>query len=135
VPIKVLIVEDDAASLELVQEVLRSLGAEVYPLGDSLQAAALVESQKFDGVFLDLLMPALDGFELARRIRRSKINGRTPIIVLSGSEDRQTMARAFEAGATFFLAKPLEKRKLVRLYNTALGSMLNESRRKCASTA
>jgi DNA-binding response OmpR family regulator len=69
--LKLLIVEDDIASLELMAEVFTSLKAEVRPLDDSQKAARLVNEEKFGGIFLDLEMPNVHGFDLARRIRNS----------------------------------------------------------------
>ncbi len=101
VPLKVLVVEDDPAGLELMSEVFSSLKAQVYPFGDSEKAAAIINAEKFDGIFLDLEMPKLNGFDLARRVRSSSWNRSTPIIVVTGRDDRKTMQQAFAAGATF----------------------------------
>jgi len=65
--LKLLVVEDDAASLELMTEVLGSLEAEVRPISDSQKAAVLINQEKFDGIFLDLEMPNLNGFALASK--------------------------------------------------------------------
>ena|SRR5438094_195933 len=111
-PLKLLIVEDDIASLELMAEVFTSLQAEVRPVGDSREAVALIDDQKFDGIFLDLEMPNLHGFELARRIRSSSWNKTTPIVIVTGRDEGQTMQEAFAMGATFFLLKPVDRQKL-----------------------
>src|SRR6266851_9775887 len=96
--LKVLVVEDDPPTLELMDEVLTSLKVEVCALGDSEQAAALVNQERFDGIFVDLQMPKVDGFELARRIRASSWNKSTPIVVVTGQDDTKTMQKAFAAG-------------------------------------
>ncbi|MBZ5573104.1 MAG: response regulator [Acidobacteriia bacterium] len=127
--LKLLIVEDNSASLELMTEVLTSLKAEVRPVSDSKKALSLVKQEKFDGIFLDLEMPDLHGFELARLIRDSSWNKTTPIIVVTGRDDRQTMRQAFEAGATFFLQKPVDRQRLSGLYRAVRGGLL-ESRRR-----
>ena len=90
--LKLLVVEDDVPSLELMAEVFTSLQAEVRPVDNSETAAALVDREKFDGIFLDLEMPRLHGFDLTHRIRESSWNKSTPIIVVSGRSDRQTSA-------------------------------------------
>ena len=66
--LKLLVVEDDPASLELMTEMLKQLKAEVRPVQDSREAADLIQKVKFDGIFLDLNMPILSG--LGRRRRR-----------------------------------------------------------------
>jgi CheY-like chemotaxis protein len=128
-PLKLLVVEDDAASLELMTEVFTSLKAEVRPVNDSEKAAGIVNQEKFDGIFLDLEMPKLNGFDLARVIRKSSWNKSTPIIIVTGRDERQAMQEAFALGATFFLQKPVDRQKLTILFRTVTGGML-ENRRK-----
>jgi PleD family two-component response regulator len=100
--LKLLVVEDDIASLELMAEVFTSLDAEVRPLSDSQKAANVINQEKFDGIFLGLEMPNVHGFDLARRIRNSSWNKNTPIVIVTGRDDRETMKEAFALGATFF---------------------------------
>jgi len=128
-PLKLLVVEDDTASLELMTEVFTYLKAEVRPVSDSEKAVGIVNQEKFDGIFLDLEMPKLNGFDLARVIRKSSWNKSTPIIIVTGRDERQTMQEAFALGATFFLQKPVDRQKLTILFRTVSGGML-ENRRK-----
>src|SRR6202158_314507 len=128
-PLKLLVVEDDLASLELMAEVFMSLKAEVRPVGDSEKAVGMVNQERFDGIFLDLEMPNLNGFDLARLIRKSSWNKSTPIIIVTGRDDRQTMQDAFAIGATFFLQKPVDRQKLNILFRSVRGGMLENRRR------
>jgi len=127
--LKLLVVEDDIASLELMTEVFASLEAEVRPVSDSREAARLIDKEKFDGIFLDLEMPNLNGFELAKRIRNSSWNKVTPIVIVTGRDERQTMQDAFAIGATFFLQKPVDRQKLSILFRAVRGGMLENRRR------
>jgi CheY-like chemotaxis protein len=128
-PLKLLVVEDDPASLELMAEVFTSLKAEVRAVNDSEKAVGMVNLERFDGIFLDLEMPRLNGFDLARMIRKSSWNKSTPIIIVTGRDERQTMQEAFALGATFFLQKPVDRQKLSILFRTVSGGML-ENRHK-----
>jgi CheY-like chemotaxis protein len=128
-PLKLLVVEDDTASLELMTEVFRYLKAEVRAVSDSEKAVGIVNQEKFDGIFLDVEMPKLNGLDLARMIRKSSWNKSTPIIIVTGSDERQTMQEAFALGATFFIQKPIDRQKLTTLFRTVSGGML-ENRRK-----
>lgn len=128
-PLKLLVVEDNLASLELMTEVFTSLKAEVRPISESEKAVGAVNQEKFDGIFLDLEMPKLNGFDLARFIRKSSWNKSTPIVIVTGRDERQTMQDAFALGATFFLQKPVDRQKLSILFRTVSGGML-ENRRK-----
>ena len=128
VSLKLLVVEDDLASLELMTEVFTSLKAEVVPVSDSGKAADLVNREKFDGIFLDLEMPNINGFDLARRIRTSSWNKSVPIIIVTGRDDRRTMQEAFEIGATS-LQKPVDRQRLTGLFRTVRGALLENRRR------
>jgi DNA-binding response OmpR family regulator len=110
-------------------EVFTSLKAEVCPVSDSEKAADLVNQEKFDGIFLDLEMPNMNGFDLARRIRKSSWNKSVPIIIVTGRDDRRTMQEAFAIGATFFLQKPVDRQKLTGLFRTVRGALLENRRR------
>jgi CheY-like chemotaxis protein len=127
--LRLLIVEDDVASLELMEEVFVSLKADVRAVGESSRAADLVNRERFDGIFLDLEMPRMNGFDLARWIRNSSRNRSTPIITVTGRDDRQTMQQVFASGATFYLQKPVDRQKLTNLYRTVRGSLYENRRR------
>ena len=127
--LRLLIVEDDPASLELMEEVFSSLKANVHGVCESGKAAELVNRQRFDGIFLDLEMPSMNGFDLARWIRNSSWNRSTPIIIVTGRDDRQTMKQVFASGATFYLQKPVDRQKLSNLFRTVRGTMYENRRR------
>jgi DNA-binding response OmpR family regulator len=127
--LKLLVVEDDIACLELMTEVLKSQEAEVHPISDSREAATAINNKKFDGIFLDLEMPNLHGFSLTRSVRASSWNKTTPIVIVTGREERDTMQEAFATGATFFLQKPVDRNKLIRLFRTVRGTMSDNRRR------
>jgi CheY-like chemotaxis protein len=127
--LRLLIVEDDPASLELMDEVFTTLKAVVRPVDDGRQAADLVCREKFDGIFLDLEMPKIHGFELAERVRKSPWNKSTPIVIVTGRDDKATMQQAFAIGATFFLQKPVDRQRLNGLFRAVRGAFV-QNRRK-----
>ncbi len=127
--IDILVVDDDAPTLELMGEILLNFGVETQAIIDPQEAAGLIENKKFDGIFLDLEMPKLDGFQLTRLIRQSERNQKTPIIIVSGRDKDQTVEQALKAGATFFLQKPLTRAKFIDLLNKTRGTILNDRRR------
>src|SRR6266852_6735675 len=97
VALKLLIVDDDPPTLELMHEVLISLKAEVLAVSDGEQAATLVNHERFDGIFVDLQMPKVDGFELTRQIRKSSWNKSAPIVVVTGNDEGQTMQKSLRS--------------------------------------
>lgn len=127
--LNLLLVEDDIPSLEMMTEVFASLNAEVRPVSDSEQAANLVNKERFDGIFLDLEMPKMHGLDLARRVRTSSWNKSTPIVVVTGRDDKEAMQEAFATGATYFLHKPIDRQRLSKLLRTVRGGLFQSRRR------
>jgi CheY-like chemotaxis protein len=82
-----------------------------------------------DGAVLDFRMPAPDGLELTRQIRSSSLNRVTPVIMITGETQHGLMAEAFQAGVNFFLFKPVNRTKLLRLVSVTQHSIEHERRR------
>ena len=112
---KALVVEDDPATLDLLREILISEGFDVVSAMEGEEAEARFLQQPFHGIFLDINVPGIDGLELARRIRRSSTNRSTLVVIITASEDRRAMQSAFTAGASLFLSKPIDRRRLLNL--------------------
>jgi DNA-binding response OmpR family regulator len=126
---RALIVDDEPASCELIQKVLYAAGIEGLTLTRSDQAISYLGEGRFDLIFLDLNMGAPDGIELARQIRNSKYTRTTPIILISDDRRPSALSRGFEAGASFFLYKPIDKERLLKLVRATQGRMEHERRR------
>jgi CheY-like chemotaxis protein len=128
-PARVLVVDDDPLTAELICEILCSAGMDAGFLTSSSEAAERLKWEKYHAVFLDMRMPAPDGAELARQIRASRVNASTVIVMITGEQDRKVMGRAFEAGVEFFLFKPVERNKLLKLIRATEGPIERERRR------
>ena len=126
---RVLVVDDSPEICELLQSVLDSAGMDALGVTSSQQAAGHLVREKFDAIFLDIRMPPPDGIELAGRARASGFNQKTPIVMISGDADPALQSRAFQAGANFFLYKPLDRRRLMRILRVTQGSIQRERRR------
>lgn len=126
---KLMVVDDDPAALDLVESLVEPLGYEVLALADSRHAAECVDKQKFDGVFVDVQMPNMDGFELTSLIRASRLNSRVPIVMITAFEDVETMRHGYKAGVTFFLTKPFNPDKLRGLLLAMRSAILRERTR------
>jgi len=126
---KILVVDDEPEICRMIKAMVEALGVEAHTSSDSLEAAMILERDKFDGVMLDVAMPGLDGFQLARRIRATPLNRQAPIIMMTGLDDVETMRRAFEAGVTLFIGKPISRERVNAIFRAARGAMLAERRR------
>jgi signal transduction histidine kinase/streptogramin lyase/ActR/RegA family two-component response regulator len=107
---RVLLVEDDSTVAEVVTGLLRGGGHTVCHAPHGLAALAELSTQTFDLAFLDLDLPGIDGFELARLIRSQ--GHRLPLVALTARADVQAEAQARQAGMTAFLRKPVLSRML-----------------------
>lgn len=126
---RALIVDDEPSLGELFREAIGATGMQVLSLNRSGEAASHLGKEKFDVVLLGLRMPALDGIGLTRQVRDSGFNRLTPVIVVSEDQQTAAVSQAFEAGANFFLYKPVDKKRLLQLIRATQGSIENERRR------
>jgi len=126
---RALIVDDEAEACQIIRSVLSSHGMEALTLTQSASAAAHLWAEKFSIILLDLRMASPDGVELTRRIRTSGINQQTPVVIVSGDQDPGALSEGFEAGANFFLYKPIDQARLVKLVRVTQGIIEHERRR------
>jgi len=125
---RALVVDDEQATCELIQKVLYAAGVDALTLTRSGQAASFLQEGKFDMVFFDLHMGSPDGMELSVEMRRTGSNRTTPIILLSDDQRPCAMSQGFAAGASFFLYKPVDKERLLKLIRATQGRMDHERR-------
>ena len=110
--IRLLLVDDDPILREFGIVHLSSETAVVQTATDGVQALELLARMPVDLVLLDLEMPRLDGFEVLRRLRSQEETARLPVIVVTGHEDASAIDKAYQAGATSFVVKPINWRQL-----------------------
>jgi len=103
----ILIVDDDQAIRELVREALQYSDFSVMEARNGAQAVAAFESHRPDLVLMDVMMPEMDGFQACAALRRLPGGDGTPILMLTGLDDIESVKRAYEAGATDFASKPI----------------------------
>ncbi|MEY4549928.1 MAG: hypothetical protein RL685_6123 [Pseudomonadota bacterium] len=105
--LRVLIADDDFSTRLLASEGAASQGMDSLEAEDGASALALFVSHRPDLVLLDLRMPNGDGYETCRRIRELPCGKSVPILMMTGMNDAASIAAAYEAGATDFIAKPV----------------------------
>jgi diguanylate cyclase (GGDEF)-like protein/PAS domain S-box-containing protein len=101
----ILIVDDDRLMRELFKDHLKQGGFRTATASDGFEALAKFCELQPDLVLLDLMMPRRDGFETCREIRSLAQGKHTPVLVVTGQDDGELIHRAFEAGASDFIAK------------------------------
>jgi DNA-binding response OmpR family regulator len=126
---RALIVDDELEMCQLIQSVLISTGMNSLSLTKSAEASRYLENEKFDVLLLDLRMPNPDGIEVAHQARGSGFNRSTPIIMMSDDQQLSAVSEGFKAGVSFFLYKPIDKGRLVKLIQATQGAIEHERRR------
>jgi DNA-binding NtrC family response regulator len=103
---RVLLVDDDTEFLEVMSERLKMRGVEVITAGSAETALALIETEFFDVVILDLQMPNVDGIETLKRIKEK--HEELQVILLTGHATVEKGVEAIKLGATDFIEKPAD---------------------------
>ncbi|MBQ0804181.1 MAG: response regulator [Sulfitobacter sp.] len=128
---KLLAVDDDPTILEMLSNCLTARhGFDLVCAVHAEQALALLDDSEtdFDCFLLDIMLPGIDGIALYAKLRSLQKHRQTPILMITASTTADLMNRAFEAGATDFIYKPLNGVELGARINTA--GLLNDSLRR-----
>ncbi|MCX6074534.1 MAG: response regulator [Campylobacterales bacterium] len=108
-----MIVEDEVVANDLLSSTFKNFFAEVTSAYNGAEALSMYEKTNPDIVFVDIIMPEIDGIELARRIR--SINPSQIIIVISASNDIQKISESIEVGVNSFIQKPIDTKKILEM--------------------
>lgn len=103
----ILVADDDAMYRELAMDSLERAGHRVTAAADGGEAINLLSRHAFDAAIVDLNMPVADGVTVIKTLRKGPNNPTMPVIVITGHDDAEAVDRAYRAGATSFLTKPL----------------------------
>jgi CheY-like chemotaxis protein len=126
---RAIIVDDEPATCELIEKVLSAAGIESLTVTKSGEAPEILRHGKFAVAFLDYEMAFPDGPTLARQMRASGPNRLTQIVLISDDQRPAAMAKGFEAGASFFVYKPIDRDRLLRLVRAIHGAIEDLHRR------
>lgn len=107
-PARVLVADDNETCRSTVVGILEAMGCQVDTAADGKAAVAAAREARYDLIFLDGVMPHMDGIETARAIRRLPgPNGQAPIVGVTGNPVHFPKARCLEAGMSDYLQKPV----------------------------
>ncbi len=112
---RVAIIEDNPDSREMLREALTIAGFECTSADNGVAGLALIDSIKPAVAIVDIGLPGMDGFELARRVREDDASESVQLIALTGYGQREDRQRAIDAGFNLHLVKPVDPLRLVRL--------------------
>jgi two-component system, chemotaxis family, response regulator PixG len=113
-------VDDSPQVCEMLEKIIISNGMRFLKIQDGIQALPKLLEQKPDLIFLDLIMPVVNGYEICSQIRRVSIFTNIPIVILTGSDGLLDKVRAKMVGSTDFMAKPIESEKIISILHKHL---------------
>jgi len=122
----VLIADDDPYLRSILRRMLEGQGHRVAEAVNGAQCIEVFEQLKPDVVLLDVMMPVMDGFATCAHLRRLPGGDKVPIVMISVLDDHQSVARAFEVGATDYMTKPLNVQILLNRLHYMLSAMRTE---------
>jgi two-component system cell cycle response regulator DivK len=109
---RILVVEDNPKNLKLMRDVLTYAGYEVIEATSGEDGVRMAGEASPDLVLMDLQLPGIDGAEALRRIRSSEVNPDVPVVAVTAFAMNEDRERAFEAGFTGYVEKPISVRGL-----------------------
>jgi CheY-like chemotaxis protein len=127
---RVLIVDDDAASRELVREIVESCGYAAAEAVDGTDGLAQAESLHPDVILLDVRMPGLDGYEVCRGLKENPETRTIPVIFVTAVQNVALNQLAFQAGGVACVTKPLRPEALEAVIEMVLASVARQAKRR-----
>ena len=115
---KILIIEDEVLLADSLKTLLESKGFEAEAVYDGESGAAYAELGVYDLLILDVMMPGLDGFQVARQVRARRCGA--PILMLTAKSDVLDRVEGLNSGADYYLTKPFDTRELLACVNALL---------------
>ena len=121
---KILVIEDEKLLADSIQTLLTARGFDVETAYDGETGAEYAELGVYDLLILDVMMPKLDGYQVARQVRAKRCA--TPILMLTAKSEVEDRVEGLNAGADYYLTKPFDTRELLACINALLRRQGNQ---------
>ncbi|MDQ1688922.1 MAG: hypothetical protein QOK42_1897 [Frankiaceae bacterium] len=119
-PIRVLVVEDDAVVAGFIEAILEMAGYQVFRAADGEEAVRIAHDVSPDVVTLDVMMPGIDGWEVAHQLRLDEVTASTRIVMISATPPNELTERARREPVQAVLSKPFDFAALVEVVEQTL---------------
>lgn len=120
---KILVVDDEPTIVRLMEFILARQGHEMLAAVNGEEALEKIRAHKPDLVLLDIMMPRIDGYEVARRVRADVETAALPIIMLSAKAQEEDIRKGMEVGVNEYITKPFSPDQLVHVVGDYLSRL------------
>lgn len=121
----IICIDDSPLVCQEICKIVNFTGCRFVSIGESIQALSVLLEQKPDLIFLNLIMPITNGYELCSQIRRVSLFKETPVVVMTENDGIIDRVRAKMAGASDFINKPIDRDKIISVIHKYLSSNHN----------
>jgi twitching motility two-component system response regulator PilG len=119
--VKVMVIDDSKTIRRSAETLLKKVGCEVVTAIDGFEALAKITEHKPDIIFVDIMMPRLDGYQTCALIKNNQTFKATPVIMLSSKDSIFDRARGRIVGSEKYLTKPFSREDLINAITTHVG--------------
>lgn len=102
----ILIIDEDQATLDTLQTLLASAGAEAVIVSEAKGAVQAAEQGRFDVIILDREMPGTDGREILKQLKAGRMSGNVPVVMITGEQHSSEVMKSIKLGAAGYVLKP-----------------------------
>lgn len=118
---KILIIEDVKSIANMLQAILIDVGYDVSSIHDGQKAWEILQNEPpYDLVLLDRELPGLNGLEILKQMKADELLSKTPVIMVTGMSDSQSIIEGIDAGAYYYLTKPTDEKLLLSVIKSAI---------------
>ncbi len=119
-PLRALVVDDSMTLRRLMDLTLRPVGIDLDFADNGEAAVALTRANRYDIIFLDVLLPGIDGYRVCKTIKADKRTKDTPVVMLTSMNSAFDKVRGIMAGTNVYLTKPLDRNQLMQAIDKCL---------------
>ena len=111
-PARILVVDDEERNRRLLVAMLEAEGYVVLEAADGERALERAQQNPPDIILLDIMMPGMDGYDVARALKAAEATRSVPVVMVTALDDRESRLHGLEAGAEEFVTKPVDRNEL-----------------------
>lgn len=117
---KILVVDDEPEITDILDAFLSNAGHTVVAENSAVMGLERAKTFKPDMIFLDIMMPQMDGYEICNELKKDAATEHIPVIFLTGKDTSDDQGRGFKAGGDMFIKKPFVCERLLEIVNVVL---------------